>query len=195
MNIINKAFRAINILKIRLKVCYYNLISDFKISGSKPEIIQPQFRRGRGKFICGENVKMGISKTPGFFDGLTYLDLRSEKSVLIIEDGVQINNNFWVTCAGTSITIKKNSLIGLNVQLIDADFHSLNPNKRRDKTYSKKPILIDENSWIGNNVTVLKGVHIGMNSVIAANSVVTKSIPPNCLAAGNPAKVIKSIIS
>lgn len=56
-----------------------------------------------------------------------------------------------------------------------------------------KPVIIEENVWIGEGVKVLKGVTIGKNSVIGAGSVVTKSIPDNVIAAGNPCKVIKQI--
>ncbi len=57
-----------------------------------------------------------------------------------------------------------------------------------------KPVLIGDNVFIGYSVTILKGVQIGNNSIIGANSVVTKSIPANVMAAGNPCKVIKSLI-
>jgi acetyltransferase-like isoleucine patch superfamily enzyme len=54
------------------------------------------------------------------------------------------------------------------------------------------PVIIEDNVWIGINCIILKGVKIGKNSAIAAGSVVTRSIPANCLAAGNPARVVKT---
>lgn len=54
-------------------------------------------------------------------------------------------------------------------------------------------LLIDDNVWIGENVVVLSGVHIGKGSIIAANAVVTKDIPPYSMAVGVPAKVIKTL--
>jgi acetyltransferase-like isoleucine patch superfamily enzyme len=56
------------------------------------------------------------------------------------------------------------------------------------------PVVIKKNAWVTVGVTVLAGVTIGEGSIIAANSVVTKDIPPHCLAAGNPAKVIKKLV-
>ena len=56
-----------------------------------------------------------------------------------------------------------------------------------------KPIIIEDNVWLGINSSVLKGVTIGKNSVIGAGSVVTKNIPANVIAAGNPCRVIKKI--
>lgn len=55
-----------------------------------------------------------------------------------------------------------------------------------------KDVIIDEDVWIGCNVTILKGVHIGRGAIIAAGSIVTRSIPAYCIAGGNPAKVIKA---
>ncbi len=56
------------------------------------------------------------------------------------------------------------------------------------------PISIENNVWIGEKATILKGVSIGENSVIGAGSVVTKSIPANCVAVGSPAKVIRRLL-
>lgn len=59
--------------------------------------------------------------------------------------------------------------------------------------YSKGPVIIEDNVWIGEKTSIMPGVHIGKGSIIAANSVVTHDIPPYCIAAGVPAKVIKRL--
>lgn len=88
----------------------------------------------------------------------------------------------------SKIEIEDNVRVGANVTITDGDWH-LN-----DYRSSKpRPILIKNNVWLGVNVTVLKGVTIGENSVIGANSVVTKDVPSNVIAAGNPCEIIKSI--
>lgn len=194
MNLIKKIFRAFAFINAKIRVYYYNQISDILIEGNKPSIIQPQFRKGTGRFICGHGVQMGVHKVFGYFEGLTYIDLRAKESIFKVNNNVTINNNFRVTCASSGIEIGDNTLIGVNVQLIDADFHSLDPQKRTSGEYEKKPIVIGKNVWIGNNVIVLKGVQVGDNSIIAANSVVVKSIPENSIAAGNPAKVVKELV-
>lgn len=97
------------------------------------------------------------------------------------------------------ISIGKNVLIGPGVQMY-AVTHPVCATERAKKgalgtpyiTYSE-PINIGDNVWIGGNASILQGVTIGNNSVIGAGSVVTKSIPDNVVAGGNPCKIIKEL--
>ena len=89
------------------------------------------------------------------------------------------------------ITIGKNVLIGPNVTLCTTG-HPIDPAHRQDGMYSF-PITIGDNVWLGGNVMVLPGVTIGENSVIGAGSVVTKDIPANVVAVGNPCRVSREI--
>lgn len=90
------------------------------------------------------------------------------------------------------ITIGDDVLIGPNVQLLTPT-HPVEPGPRRDKWEAALPITIGDNVWLGGGVIVCPGVSIGENSVIGAGSVVTKDIPPNVVAVGNPAKVTRAI--
>ena len=76
---------------------------------------------------------------------------------------------------------------------MDNDGHNLDIDKRHNEVLKSKDVFISENVFIGDNVTILKGVTIGANSVIGNGSIVTKSIPDNVIAAGNPARVIRNI--
>jgi acetyltransferase-like isoleucine patch superfamily enzyme len=104
------------------------------------------------------------------------------------------------------IEIGSHCLISWNVGIADSDFHPLPPAQRlidaqalapffKDRPARPKletaPVLIGDNVWIGMNAVVLKGVTIGENSVVAAGAVVTKSVPPNTVVAGNPAVIVK----
>lgn len=89
---------------------------------------------------------------------------------------------------GTSIIIGNNVRCGANSYIADTDGHSDDYRAGKDR-----PVVIEDNVWLGMNVVVLKGVHIGKNSLIGANSIVTKDIPANVIAVGSPAKVIKTI--
>jgi acetyltransferase-like isoleucine patch superfamily enzyme len=82
-------------------------------------------------------------------------------------------------------------MIGPNVSIITTG-HPLEPSQRRAVTIGK-PIAIERNVWIAAGATVIGGVTIGENSVVAAGSVVTKDVPPNALVGGNPARVIRLI--
>jgi len=82
-------------------------------------------------------------------------------------------------------------MIGPNVSIITTG-HPLEPSQRRAVTIGN-PIVIERNVWIAAGATVIAGVTIGENSVVAAGSVVTKDVPPNALVGGNPARVIRLI--
>lgn len=88
------------------------------------------------------------------------------------------------------IVIDDGTLIGHNTTIATLN-HDFNPAKRQNLTPS--PVKIGKNVWIGSDCTILPGVEIGDGSIIGAGSVVTKSIPKNSIAVGNPARVIKNI--
>jgi acetyltransferase-like isoleucine patch superfamily enzyme len=106
------------------------------------------------------------------------------------------------------IEIGSYCLISWNVGIADSDFHPLEPARRRldalalapfykgrpsRPSLSTAPVKIGDNVWIGMNATILKGVTIGENSVVAAGSVVAKSVPANAVVAGNPAHIVKQL--
>lgn len=82
--------------------------------------------------------------------------------------------------------------------LITDNSHGLSDIKQMDVApnycplYSKGPVIIEDNVWIGEKTSILPGVHIGQGSIIGANSVVTKDVPAYSVVAGNPAKIIKT---
>ncbi len=88
------------------------------------------------------------------------------------------------------VTIGDGSQIGHNVVFATLN-HFLTPEQRK-MTYSA-PIVLGKNVWVGSNVTILQGVSIGDNAVIGAGAVVTHDVPPNTVAVGVPAKVVKQI--
>lgn len=90
------------------------------------------------------------------------------------------------------ITIGEDCMIGPNVQLLTPT-HPIDPQPRRDKLEAASPITIGDNVWLGGGVIVCPGVTIGENSVIGAGSVVTKDIPANVVAVGNPARILREI--
>lgn len=91
-----------------------------------------------------------------------------------------------------SIVIGEDVQIGPNVQLLTPT-HPLDPEARRAKLEAAKPITLGDNVWLGGGVIVLPGVTIGANTVVGAGAVVTKNLPPNVVAVGNPARVIRQL--
>lgn len=125
---------------------------------------------------------------------------------IIFGDFSKLGGNCMVT-ALKSIVIGEYTAIGDNVVITDNNEHSINPEDRlmmrtKDDNHpyrlwrysDSKPVTIGRNVWIGSNARINKGVTIGDNSIVAANSVVTKDVPPNAIAAGNPARIVKTDI-
>lgn len=185
------AFTIIKIIQY-FRIQKYLFISLCNIEG-KPRLNQPVFFYGKGKVIFNGNVNIGVLTSPLFLNSYAYFDVREENSSIIIEDGVWINNNASLCADGTSIFIGRNTLAGINLQIITSDGHNLDPQKRTGYPYLSNPVYIDENVFLGSNVTILKGVKIGKNSIIANNSLVTKDIPENVIAGGNPATIIRKL--
>lgn len=90
------------------------------------------------------------------------------------------------------VTIGDDCFIGPNVSIYTA-CHSTDPVERNTRNEWAKPVAIGDNVWIGGSVTILPGVTIGSNVTIGAGSVVVNDIPDNCVAVGNPARVVKRI--
>ncbi|MFF9311442.1 sugar O-acetyltransferase [Streptomyces sp. NPDC014748] len=91
-----------------------------------------------------------------------------------------------------AIVIGEDCQIGPNVQLLTPT-HPLDPEPRRDKLEAARPITLGNNVWLGGGVIVLPGVTIGDNAVIGAGAVVTKDVPADVVAVGNPARPVRSL--
>lgn len=118
---------------------------------------------------------------------------------LISIDHISIGNNVTIAWGCTIYDHDSHSLdyrermLDQERQLADWDSGNFIKSKNWD-VVNHAPIRIQDHAWLGFNVTVLKGVTIGTGAIIGANSVVTKDVPPWTVAAGNPARVIKSLI-
>ncbi len=161
------------------------------------------------RLLYGRNVRIikgvprVISKGKYFFgkEFTAGKDLRLEvveaAAVIRFGDRVKINDYFHIGCA-SYISIGDDVLIGSRVTIVDhghgqysgedCSVPSMPPDIR---ALHSAPICIESNVWLCEGVVVLSGVTIGAGSIVGANSVVTSDIPPGCIAAGIPAKVIK----
>ena len=145
--------------------------------------ISPEMLRERNKIltkILGKTGKSFIIEQPFMCDYGYNIE---------IGENFGANHNL-VILDSAKVIFKDNVMIGPNCGFYTTQ-HPLEPSIRNTGIQWAKPITIENNVWICANVTVLGGVTIGENSVIGAGSIVTKDIPPNALAVGNPCKVIK----
>ncbi len=110
---------------------------------------------------------------------------------LTIGKNCYFNHNCSITC-GEKIEIGNRCIFANNVVIIDHD-HKIVPGHGAEEALVSSPIKLDNSVWCGANVTLLKGIHIGEGSVIAAGAVVRTDIPAHSLAAGVPARVIKEL--
>lgn len=120
----------------------------------------------------------------------------SQGASISIGEGSYLSHEVKIN-SRASISIGKNVLIASQVFIMDYDGHSiisLASNNQRQPEIRGKPIIIENNVWIGTKVTILKGVRIGAGSIVGANSCVVSDVPPHTIVAGNPAKVVKENI-
>ncbi|MGW6747954.1 sugar O-acetyltransferase [Streptomyces sp. NPDC055006] len=130
-----------------------------------------------------ESVGEGVEVRPPL-----YVDYGSNITI-----GARTFVNYHLTALDVArITIGEDCQIGPNVQLLTPT-HPVEPQPRRDKLEAALPITIGDNVWLGGGVIVCPGVSIGDNSVIGAGAVVTKDIPANVVAVGNPARPARTL--
>lgn len=152
--------------------------------GNEIEITGPVIIRNSGTIEIGDQVIFDSQ----WFKPI-YLQTASPEAKLIIESHVFINYGTEISLV-KQVEIGAYSLIGIDCLIYDTDWHCLDG---LDKEVPVAPTKIGRGVWLGARVIVMKGVTIGDNTVVAANSVVTSSLPNNVLAGGNPARVIRTI--
>lgn len=123
--------------------------------------------------------------------------LRTLRPGAVIEIGEDTGISGASICAAEYVSIGKGCLIGANVTIVDTDFHALKTQGRRHNNnatdIATSPVRIGDNVFVGTGAIILKGVTVGDDSVIGAGAVVVHDVPAGHIAAGNPAKTLKSL--
>lgn len=166
----------------------------FLRTGNRIRICSPLYLSG-GKYISIGNNFSILSRAR-----IEAIDCYNEKRFnpkITIGDNVVINSDFHIGAIG-NIEIEDNVVIASRVYISDhthgkLDRNDIYINVADRYLYSKGPVCIGKNVWIGEGCCILPNVRIGENTVIGANSVVTKDIPSNVIAAGVPCRVIRNI--
>lgn len=132
----------------------------------------------------------GINPISSNLQGCMYVE---KTGTVEIGDNVGMSSTrMWIS---NHLTIGNHVKVGACCLIIDTDTHQIDYLQRRKEEghINSAPITIEDDVWIGAHCIVLKGVTIGARSIIGAGSVVTKDIPADCIAAGNPCKIIRSL--
>ncbi len=169
--------------------------NSFFKAGNQLFIKKPITLVGGSQMEIGKNVSIGRYS---IITAFTKRRNQSFSSQIIIGNNCNIGDYNHITCVN-KIIIGNGVLTGRWVTITDnshgeSKLSDLNNEPIKRDVVSKGPVIIEDNVWIGDKVTILPNVTIGKGSVVAANAVVTKSIPQYSIAAGNPAKVIKNFI-
>ena len=152
----------------------------------------------RRKLMVNRPQAIQIGSRVAIMDQFVLADLRpgiGGDPKIIIGDGCTILFRFQCNAA-ERVQIGRNVLIAANVLITDSD-HVVEPGGAPvtvNGKYVSRPVKVEDNCWIGQNAVILKGVTVGHDSIIGANSVVTRDVPCCSVAAGNPARIIKSLV-
>ncbi|HEX7775296.1 MAG TPA: acyltransferase [Parvibaculum sp.] len=144
--------------------------------------------------VFGGNVSVGkhahIHAARGNMVRLATWDNGERQGRITLGDYVLISPGCHIV-SSVNISIGSNTMLASGCYISDSDWHDTYDRTRELNKYA--PVMIGENVWLGVRTIVGKGVTIGENSIIGAGSVVTRSIPANCIAAGNPARVVREL--
>lgn len=184
-----------------LKAYYWNV----QLGSGGTFVGLPKFRRPPGSTISiGKNFR-ALSSFSSNLHGLNRkCMITALTGTACIELGDDLGMSGVVIASAKSITIGNRVMIGANTTISDTDSHALQYQFRQPKYFNlesadfkepvkTKEIIIEDDVFIGMHSLILKGTHIGKGSVIGAGSIVVGHIPPNVIAAGQPAKVVRKI--
>ena len=162
-----------------------------KFSYNIPSFDQITLFNGQGVVEIGKNCSFGFKRGGFHRGGSIELQARYKNSKIKLGNRIATNNNVFM-CAANYIEVGDEVFIGQNVCLMDFEAHGVMPNKRREIGEIGQ-VIVGNNVWIGNSVTILKNSEIGENSIVAAHAVVNGKFPNNVIIGGVPAKIIKKI--
>jgi acetyltransferase-like isoleucine patch superfamily enzyme len=141
---------------------------------------------GRVRFRAGGNVEFGEAVC--LVGNIVPIEFVSYKGAHIsIGDHTFINYGSSIT-AYEQVKIGRHCLLGHHLLIVDRNEHGV---EQREVAPPPAPVIIEDHVWIGSRAIILPGVRIGRHAAIGAGSVVTKDVPANCLAVGNPARVVR----
>jgi acetyltransferase-like isoleucine patch superfamily enzyme len=159
------------------------------VLGQHANIMKPRY-----VVISGDNIRIGHSFT-AIAEAHRCVEIavwgrREGEGRITIGDACLMSPGSRIS-ASDAITLGDGVMLAAGAYVTDSDWHGLYD--RIDRDPDPTPVVLGDNVWVGDHATILKGVTVGENSVIAANAVVTKDVPANVVVAGNPAKIVKTL--
>lgn len=159
-----------------------------------------------GGGIFADDIKLVVNGTYSFGKGCSFqsdgIDCCNSQLLILFGGHLSVGDNSGyaqssIVCT-KSITIGNNVRIGAGCLIMDSNFHSLDYLERRSRSTDsinaiREPVVIDDDVFIGARSIINKGVHIGARTMIASGSVVVSDLPADCIAGGNPCKIIKML--
>jgi len=176
-------------LKLRLWYTEYYLRPECEYLGPHHTVMKPWYVQ-----ISGNNIRIGQCFTaigePGNRVELGVWGRAEGEGRIEIGDCVLMSPGSRIS-ASDEIVLGNGVMLANGAYITDSDWHTIYDRTVRDERPT--PVHIADNVWLGDHCTVLKGVTIGKNSVVAARAVVTRDVPANVVVAGNPAKVVREL--
>lgn len=167
------------VFRYRCKSVGKNLLLSFKVPLTTPNL----------HMYFGDNCSINGYSTFG-------AAAINDNPILVVGNNTTLAYEVTIS-VGERVEIGDNCLIADRVFIADNHGHPVDPERRRQMTKvfpeEIKPVKIGNNVWIGYQSVILRGVTIGDNSIVGANSVVTKDVPPNTVVAGNPAAIVRTL--
>lgn len=156
----------------------------------------PIFQRIRGSTICfGDGLELRSFPRSNPLTPRNRCVFATRRAGASIRVGVDCGFTGSVLVSATAIEIGDRVYLGSNVTIMDTDFHALSPRARWLGDEGKsEPVRIEDDVFVGTQALILKGVTIGRGAVVGAGSVVSKDVPPFSIVAGNPARVVGSVV-
>lgn len=174
------------------RFCWFEPLfrSQCQAVGRRFRMEQLPYLVGQGEIVIGDDVR--LSGKPN----IIFSSRHCTRPSLSIADGTFLGHNCTLTIA-SRLDIGRHCLIASGVRVTDFDGHPIDAAQRRKGGFVTAdrvlPVAIGDDVWIGNGATILKGVTLGDRSIIGTRSVVTHSVPADCIAVGNPARIVKRL--
>jgi len=149
--------------------------------GRLPRLEGKPYIHNGGTIILGERIRIASNIAPVQLAAV-------HGGRLEIGDSVFLNNGVSIS-AHELVRLGSGCLLGVDVMILDNNWHDVYD---RAKTPPSRPVILEDNVWLGNRSIVLPGVTIGHDSIVGAGAVVTRDVPPRTIVAGNPAEVVKT---